>query len=192
MIRVLALCAAALLAVETPIGQLSDKDVSRVIGRADKMSRSVCLGDLRPGQFNVCVQGPEQRIASAANAAKLTGKSLKANTVPNEMKSLTWTVFALPNAPALVAGKFVRTPSAQTIRLRLTGAADASSVDPLNATLSTYSWDNSVGARLISLGITAVFDAWMLDPGTIDILITTENGAELHYALPQDARDRIR
>ena len=192
MLRFLVLGAATLLAADGTIAQLSDKDVSRAISRAEKMSRSLCLGDMRPGQFNVCVQGPAQRIATAAHTAKLAERSLKASAVPDEMKALTWTVFALPNQPALVAGKFVRTPSAKTIQLRLGDAPDASLIDPVNATRSTYSWDNSVGARLTSMGITAVFDAGMLDPGAIDILITTEDGTELHYPLAPAAREQIR
>ena len=191
MLRLFALCAAVLLAVDAPADRLSDKDVSKAIGRADKMLRSVCLGDIRPGQFNVCVQGPEQRIASAAYTAKLARRSVKADAIPDEMKALNWTVFALPNAPALVGGKFIRTPSAKAIQLRVP-SGDTPVIEPLDAKTSPYSWDNSVGARLVSVGITAVFDAWMLDPGTIDVVITTEDGAELHYALPQSARDQIR
>jgi hypothetical protein len=137
-------------------GQLSEKDVRRAIGRAEKLvDPTVCLGSSAPGEFTVCLQGPEQRIAVAAALAKQARRDFRAEDVSDEFKAPTWVIYVRPNAPALVDGQSVRTSPANDLRLQSHDASDIPAVRPGRVTPTAYTWDNAVGVGVTGQGLTA-------------------------------------
>ena len=185
------LLGAVLLRPAAAVAQLTDKEVGQVIDAAAKMKvRSVCIAEATPGEFGVCVQGPEQRIASAALTAHQAHRAVHPTGISAEMRAPTWMIFALPHAPALVAGRFVRA-SADKLQLRREGSLDVP-IDPIVSVHTTYAWDNPVGTKLTAQGVTATFDPSKLPPGALDVLVTTEDGSEHRYTITESARYLIR
>ena len=185
----LAVLAACLVLPSPAAAQLTDKEVEQAISGAGKLKlRSVCVGATTPGQFDICIQGPVQRIATAVTAAKLAHRSLRADAVTDDMKAPTWMIFAIPTTPTLVAGHFVRL-SADKVQLRQVGAIEF--INPLASTKTKYAWDNPVGTKLTAQGVTATFDARNLPPGDLDVVVTGEDGSEHAYTLVAPAREQI-
>jgi hypothetical protein len=185
---------ASLLAANASLSQgpLTDQQVARVIDRAAKLTDpDVCVGRATAPEFLICIQGPEQRVAVAAAAAKQTHQRLRPADVPTEARAQTWTIVVRPSQPALIDGRPVRTPLAEDLTLRAQGQPELL-VRPLRAARFPVAWNNAIGVVLKGQGLTATFDASTLPPGDLDVVIVEEGGTERRYLLARSARARIR
>jgi hypothetical protein len=185
---------ASLLAIaEAPLqGSLTDQEVARAIARAGKLAeRDVCVGRPAAGEFSVCVQGPEQRIASVAVLARQAHRRLRSGDVSAELKALTWTIDVRPNQPALVDGRPVRTPLAEALTLHLRGHQETP-IQPVAAEPIPVTWDNAIGRTLTGQGLTATFDPSTLPAGDLDVVVVAAGGSERRYVLTRLARSQVR
>lgn len=185
--------ASLLVANAAPLqGPLTDQQVARAIDRADKLTNPyVCVGRAVAPEFLVCIQGPEQRVGLAAAVAKQAHRRLRPADVPADARAQTWTIVVRPSQPALVDGRPVRTPLAEDLTLQVHGHSEVL-VRPVNAARTTVTWDNAIGVALKGQGLTATFDASMLPPGDLDVVIVEDGGTERRYLLAQSARGQIR
>jgi len=185
--------AGLLVANAAPLqGSLTDQQVTRAIARADKLTDpSVCIGRTVAGEFDVCIQGPEQRIALTAALAKQAHRRFRLEDVSADLRADTWTLVVRPNQPALVDGRSVRTPLAKDLALQVQGHPELS-VQPISARRVPIAWDNAIGVTLKGQGLAATFDVSTLPAGDVDVVIIAENASEHSYALTQAARARIR
>jgi hypothetical protein len=186
------LTAGALLAVaQAPPEVLTDQEVARAIARADRLpEQSVCVGRAAAGHYNVCFQGPEQRIGAAATLAKESRTRLRPADVSVDMKARTWTVVVRPNRPALVDGRPVRTPFAEDLTIKSIEQPEKS-MRPRNLSRVAVTWDNAVGVELKGQGLTATIEPSELPGSDLDVIVTAAGGSEHRYVLSQASRDRI-
>src|SRR5262249_26663542 len=137
---------------------LTDKQVARVIDRADKLRDPyVCVGRPVAPEFLVCIQGPEQRVALAAVVAKQAHRRLRPADVPADARSRTWSIVVRPSQPALVDGHPVHTALAEGLTLQVRGHPELS-LRPLSVVPVPVSWDNAIGVTLAGQGLSATFD----------------------------------
>jgi hypothetical protein len=185
------LAAGLLVVAQVPPEVLTDQQVARAIARADRLpEQSVCVGRAAAGQYNVCFQGPEQRIGVAATLAKESRTRLRPADVSVDMKAMTWTVVVRPNRPALVDGRPVRTPFAQDLTIKSSEQPEQS-VRLRNLARVSVAWDNAVGVELKGQGLTATIDPSELPGSDLDVIVTSAEGSEHRYVLSQGSRDRI-
>jgi hypothetical protein len=171
--------------------QLTDKEVARAIARGERLpDNSVCVGSDAPGEFNVCVQGPEQRIALAAAVARQAKRRLRPEEVPAEWRTASWTVVIRPNPPGLVDGRPVRAPRADAVRLQSRDHPDTAT-SPIKTEPVPMSWKNAVGVTLTGQGLTATFDTRNVPEHDLEIVVTGAGGLERRYMLSEAARQQI-
>jgi hypothetical protein len=170
---------------------LTDQQVARVIGRADKMKdSSICIGRAAAPDFRICLQGPEQRIVLATAIAKQEHHRLQPADVPAEVRAHTWSIIARPGQPALVNGRPVRTALAENLTVQVPGHPELS-VKALDVAPLAVSWGNAVGVAVKGQGLTASVDASTLPPGDLDIVIVEDSGTARRYGLAQSVRAQI-
>jgi hypothetical protein len=170
---------------------LTDQQVGRAIARSDKLTdRYVCIGSDAAGEFSVCVQGPEQRIGVAAMAAKQAHRRLRPEDIPAAVRAQSWTVVIRPNPPALVDGRPVRAPLAESVTLQSRDQPDTA-VKPVNSARFPVAWNNALGVTLTGQGLTATFETPALSEHDLQIVVGAEGGLERRYILSEGHRLRI-
>ena len=175
-----------------PLQRSLTDQVESALGSVERPTDpGVCVGRMVPGEFSVCIQGPEQRIALAAAVAKQARRRLRSAYVSAELKAREWSVVVRPNAPALVDGRPVRTPLAQEVSVQVHDHPEQA-VLPLKTVPLPVEWGNAIGVTLKGQGLTAMFHIPMLPEGDLDIVIVTAGRTERRYAVPRSTRAQIR
>jgi len=171
--------------------QLTDQQVARAIARGERLpDSSLCIGSNVAGEFSVCVQGPEQRIALEAAVAKQAHRRLRPEDVPADVRTPSWTVVIRPNPPALVDGRPVRAPHADDVTLQ-SRDNPATAMKPVKTVPIPMAWKNAVGLTLTSQGLTATFETDNLPEHDLEIVVTGDGGLERRYILSEGARQQI-
>jgi hypothetical protein len=171
--------------------QLTDQQVSRAIARGEKQpDTSVCIGSDAAGEFSVCVQGPEQRIALAAAVAKQAHSRLRPEEVPGDWRTPSWTVVIRPNPPGLVDGRPVRAPRVEKAMLQ-SPDQPGTAMNPIKTAPIPMSWKNGVGLTVTGQGLTATFGTAGLPEHDLEVVVTGDGGLERRYILRDAARQQI-
>jgi hypothetical protein len=187
------LSAALAAAGAAPIQRMLTDQVGNALGVAAERPTDpgTCIGRATAGEFSVCLQGPEQRIAMASAAAKQAHRRLRSAYVSEEMKAQEWSVIARPNAPALIDGRGVKAPVGEQISVQLHEHPDQR-VEPLKMEPMPVEWGNAIGVTVKGQGVTARFHMPMLPEGDLDIVIQVAGGGERRYPISRALRAQIR
>jgi len=72
----------------------SNEQIQQIIAEPPAGQLAVCFGSQRTMPFDVCAEGPLQRIAFAARTAKNAYRPFTLADVTDELRENTWMVFA--------------------------------------------------------------------------------------------------
>ncbi|MGH9423852.1 MAG: hypothetical protein ACRD3J_28005, partial [Thermoanaerobaculia bacterium] len=160
----------------------TNEQIETILAEPPTNQQAVCFGSQRSMQFDVCAQGPIQRIALAARQAKKEYRPFTLADVTSEMRENLWLVFAAPSKPIFNAGQWIVTPAAKEALFQSSGQKDVAVVRPVRLTIKPASWGNALGAKFTSAGFTAFFNPADLPAGQLDLIILTA-AQEQRYAL---------
>jgi hypothetical protein len=169
----------------------TDAQIEQVLREPPTGQLGVCFGNQRSMQFEVCAEGPLQRIAIAARNAKKSYQPFELGNVANSMRENVWMVFAVPTKPVRDSGEWHVTPAAKEALFQPSGQKDAPVVRPVRLTVQPQTWSNALGGTITSAGFTATFNPDDLPPGQLDLIILT-SAREQRYVLSEADRARIR
>jgi hypothetical protein len=170
---------------------LTDQQIVDAIAHQKEADKSIVwVGRRGAGNFTIAVTGPRTRIGIAALMATKQFRPFTVSDVEESARQSVWIVNVLPEKPAIVLGTWAVTPPAADVLIQRHGATDiADVIRPVKLTLDPEAWSNAMGAKFEGRGATATFDASLLPPGDIDIVVTT-NANPRRYQL--SAKDRLR
>jgi hypothetical protein len=174
---------------------LSDDQVVQAIREASTailLEVAVCLSPRHAaGGFEVCIQGPFNRVTQLAWSAQKEHHTLTVGDVDADTRALTWRVVVTPNEPHMAAGHWIVTPAATDVLIerrshRKATLLRAVSLNVLPSTLPPIS-----GATFEGRTIAATFDPVRLPPGDLDVVILT-TAQTRRYTLHAKDREDIR
>lgn len=144
---------------------------------------------LRSTGFVVFVQGPYDRIATAAARAAKNYSAFTADSVKDQLATPSLTVTATPWNPRFVNGHWSVTPLATRVVL----VPNKSSLSPVQPTIVApfpTEWSNAVGGAFQGQGVVASFRIDQLPIGDFDIVVITD-GQEFRIAIGDKERKSI-
>jgi hypothetical protein len=176
-----------------PKSTLSDDEVASIIRSAPHSLSDdlICVGNHSSGNFDVCLDGPANRIRLLVWDARRNYNTLTPDDVDQDTRSSTWRVSARAGKPEFIAGSWSVTPPARDIAIQPRGDAGNDVVRVSNLKLDEKSWTNVFGTKFEGQDASGTLDPATLPAGDIDIIVLTSQG-ECRYSLPNKDRARIR
>jgi len=144
---------------------------------------------LRSTGFVVFVQGPYDRIATAAAQAAKNYSAFTADSVQNQLATPLLTVRATPWSPKFVNGHWSVTPFATRVVL-VPSTSSSSPVQPTIVAPFPTEWSNALGGAFQGQGIVAFFRIDQLPIGDFDIVVVTDS-QEFRIAIGDNERKSI-